>query len=66
MKHLLYILAIGCCLLVISCARMGNPDGGWYDDDPPRVLYSTPAEQATSVKEKKMMRQLVKKLLKIQ
>jgi len=33
---------------------MGSPDGGWYDDDPPRVLYSTPAEQATNVTDKKM------------
>ena len=40
--------------LVSSCARMGQPDGGWYDDDPPRVLYSIPAEQATNVTAKKM------------
>ena len=40
--------------LVSSCARMGQPDGGWYDDDPPRVLYSVPAEQATNVDAKKM------------
>jgi uncharacterized protein (DUF2141 family) len=33
---------------------MGSPDGGWYDDDPPRVLYSIPAEQATNVTAKKM------------
>ena len=39
---------------VSSCARMGQPDGGWYDDDPPRVLYSIPAEQATNVTAKKM------------
>ena len=41
-------------LLISSCARMGSPDGGWYDDDPPRVLYSIPAEQATNVTSKKM------------
>jgi len=41
-------------LLISSCARMGSPDGGWYDDDPPRVLYSIPAEQATNVTAKKM------------
>jgi uncharacterized protein (DUF2141 family) len=33
---------------------MGNPDGGWYDDDPPRVLYATPAEQSTNVTDKKI------------
>ena len=52
MKKILYIFLIA--VVVASCARMGSPDGGWYDDDPPRVLYSTPAEQATNVKQKKM------------
>jgi uncharacterized protein (DUF2141 family) len=28
---------------------MGQPDGGWYDDDPPKVLSCTPADQATNV-----------------
>lgn len=40
--------------LIASCARMGNPDGGWYDDDPPRILGATPAEQSTNVKNKKI------------
>ncbi len=52
MKRLLYILLL--VALVASCARMGSPDGGWYDDDPPRVLYSIPAEQDTNVTAKKM------------
>ena len=33
---------------------MGSPDGGWYDDDPPRILGCEPAEQATNVTAKKM------------
>jgi uncharacterized protein (DUF2141 family) len=33
---------------------MGSPDGGWYDDDPPRVLGSNPADKATGVKSKKV------------
>jgi len=41
-------------LLANSCARMGAPDGGWYDDDPPRVVSSTPADQATNVTAKKI------------
>jgi len=52
MKKLLYISLM--VLVVVSCARMGQPDGGWYDDDPPRVLYSVPAEQTTNVDAKKM------------
>ncbi len=52
MKKTLYILLVLCT--VVSCARMGNPDGGWYDEDPPRILYCTPAEQATGVNERKI------------
>ena len=33
---------------------MGSPDGGWYDDDPPRILGSTPTERATGVNTRKM------------
>ena len=40
--------------IVASCARMGQPDGGWYDDDPPKVLGCTPADQATNVTTKKI------------
>lgn len=54
MKKLLYLLAISSCLLAISCARMGNPDGGWYDDTPPYVVNSSPADRATNVKPKRV------------
>ena len=40
--------------LISSCARMGSPDGGWYDDDPPRIIGCVPEEQATNVTAKKM------------
>ena len=33
---------------------MGSPDGGWYDDDPPQILGSTPDDRATNIKEKKI------------
>ena len=33
---------------------MGQPDGGWYDDDPPRVIGSTTEDRATNVKAKKI------------
>lgn len=52
MKKLYYIFLLA--IVMASCARMGSPDGGWYDDDPPRVLYSMPAEQATNVTARKM------------
>ena len=37
-----------------SCARIGNPDGGWYDETPPKVLGATPADKATEVKAQKV------------
>ena len=52
MKKLVYIFCIAC--VVISCARMGSPDGGWYDDDPPQVIGASPTDQATNVKQKKV------------
>ena len=55
MRRLQYfLLAFGCLLLAVGCARMGSPDGGWYDDDPPVVLGSTPADKATGVKTNKI------------
>ncbi len=37
-----------------SCARMGNPDGGWYDETPPRVVGASPNDRGTSVKSKRV------------
>ena len=55
MRRLQYwLLAVGCLLLAVGCARMGSPDGGWYDDDPPVVIGSIPADKATGVKTKKV------------
>lgn len=42
-------------LLFISCARMGQPDGGWYDEQPPRVVGATPADKATNVNAQKII-----------
>lgn len=38
-----------------SCARMGSPDGGWYDDTPPRVVSASPAENGVNVKSHKVV-----------
>ena len=40
--------------LFSSCAKMGSPDGGWYDDDPPKVVRSVPDDQSVNVKSKKV------------
>ena len=51
MKKLLFLLIISTAtlLLVQSCARMGAPDGGWYDETPPRVIGAVPADKALNV-----------------
>ena len=52
MKKLLYIFCMAC--VVVGCARMGQPDGGWFDDDPPVVIGSNPVDQSTNVSAKKI------------
>lgn len=41
-------------LTLYACARMGSPDGGWYDETPPRVIGATPEDKATGVKGRKI------------
>lgn len=41
-------------LIFVSCARMGTPDGGWYDDTPPKIIGAYPKEKATDVKAQKI------------
>lgn len=51
-RHLpLMLLA---AFLLGSCARMGQPDGGWYDETPPRILGAAPADKGTNVKNQKI------------
>lgn len=47
----LYLLAF---LLLVSCAKMGQPDGGWYDETPPKVIGADPADGGIGVKSKKV------------
>lgn len=54
MKKLLYFFTLSSLLLAVGCARMGSPDGGWYDDEPPRVVSATPADQSTNVTTQKI------------
>ena len=41
-------------LLLVSCAKMGQPDGGWFDETPPKVVGATPGDGATKVNQKKI------------
>lgn len=36
-------------LALASCAKMGSPDGGWYDETPPHVVSCSPDDKAVNV-----------------
>ena len=42
-------------MMIAGCARMGQPDGGWYDDKPPQIIATTPSDNGTGVKYKKVV-----------
>ena len=41
-------------LLTAACASIGNPDGGRFDETPPRVVGSSPADGAVNVSKRKV------------
>ena len=47
-------LAIMAFAALSGCASIGNPDGGGYDETPPRITGSSPKNGATGVKTKKV------------
>ncbi len=52
-----YIVYTGLCLCLLtfwSCAKMGHPDGGWYDETPPRVMACMPEDRSTDVNAQKI------------
>lgn len=50
----IFLFAVLTLALLQGCARMGNPDGGWYDETPPKVIGADPADGATNVNKKKL------------
>ena len=50
----LFTLSLLSMAMITSCARMGAPDGGWYDETPPRVIGASPAERETGVTQKRV------------
>ena len=41
-------------LLLAACASIGSPDGGRYDEEPPKVLYCTPGDKSVGSDKKKI------------
>ena len=54
-RVVLYLLAFLPFYLFTSCARMGHPDGGWFDETPPHVIGTVPADQSTDVTSRKII-----------
>lgn len=48
---LLCLLAL---ILTAACASIGNPDGGRFDETPPRVVGSSPVDGAVNVSKRKV------------
>lgn len=41
-------------LTIVSCANIGSPDGGRYDEEPPEVVSAIPADRAVNVDKQKI------------
>ncbi len=54
MRHLPLLALAVALLAIVGCASMGSPDGGWYDERPPQVVGTSPAEYGTQVRQKKI------------
>lgn len=54
-KSLHLALSLVSLLLVFSCARMGSPDGGWYDETPPHVVSTSPQDGGVNVNDKRVV-----------
>ena len=48
------VLTLMLVWMVTSCARMGSPDGGWYDETPPKVVSALPEDYGTGVHSQKI------------
>ncbi|MCR5312091.1 MAG: Ig-like domain-containing protein [Bacteroidaceae bacterium] len=44
-----------CVTLLYSCARLGTPDGGLYDETPPKILRTSPRNGDMNVTPKKIV-----------
>ncbi len=55
MKTQFFLILLTVCVLCISCAKQSSPMGGPQDEDPPKLISSTPADQSTSISPEKIV-----------
>ena len=48
------LAAVTVVTAVASCAKMGQPDGGWYDETPPVIVRTTPQDKGVNVSQRKI------------
>ncbi len=53
-RHIIRLTLLMVLGIIVGCARMGSPDGGWYDEKPPVVMRTSPDNGATGVKQKRV------------
>lgn len=46
---ILFLILLTTMLTIVSCANIGSPDGGRYDEEPPEVVSATPADKSVNV-----------------
>lgn len=49
------LLSLLMFVCLVSCARMGQPDGGWFDEQPPRIIGTSPADKSVNFNEKRIV-----------
>lgn len=54
MRPYRYLISLLIILVITACASIGSPDGGRYDEEPPVVVSSQPANKGVGVKSKKI------------
>ena len=53
MRKIIYIIFL--TLVLAACANLGTPDGGAFDEDPPKILGTSPKYGAVNAKNKKIV-----------
>ncbi len=48
------VIAVLCTLLTGACASIGSPDGGAYDETPPKIVKCQPANMSANSREKRL------------
>lgn len=51
---ILFLISVIAAFVVLSCANIGSPDGGRYDETPPVVVSASPADRSVNVRSSKV------------